>query len=77
MTILGTITKKGATNLGMGRPPAPKSGQCPKVNIFFQWMFSLIRVIRELSHGVFVESKNRATCCGAIGQQPLPWQAVM
>ena len=35
-------SKKRAKNSGMGRPPPPFFGQCPKENVFFNWGLSLV-----------------------------------
>ena len=35
------LVKKGPKNLGIGKPPPPTFGQCPKVSDFFLWMPSL------------------------------------
>ena len=31
----------GPKNLGLGRPPPPSFGQCPKENVFFHWCLPL------------------------------------
>ena len=36
------LLKRGPKNSGIGRPPPPSFGQCPKENVFFQLMSSLM-----------------------------------
>ena len=35
------LLEKGPKNSGMGRPPPPSFGQCPKENVFFHWCLPL------------------------------------
>jgi len=39
------LVKKGPKNSGIGKPPPPTFGQCPKVNDIFLRMSSLTQVV--------------------------------
>ena len=52
--------KKGPKNPGMGRPPPPLFGQCPKENVFFVPMSSL----------TFGQPINPIGCGGGLAEPP-------
>ena len=44
------LLKRGPKNLGMGRPPPPSFGQCPKENVFFSLIYLLTYLLTRTFH---------------------------